>query len=121
MEERTEWQGQIESQIGGDDKRIGRLVGAAETSKEHAEWRRLQWKYWNKLGLLKRKEWPQCHRENSWQVHQSRPCQKEKEQSHLFRVSDHDGEESQNEQEPHLGERKGDQSGNMERKHWTPW
>ena len=38
------------------------------------------------LGLLKRKEWPQCHRESSWQVRQSRLCQKKKEQSHLSRV-----------------------------------
>ena len=32
----------------------GRLVGAAETSKEHAEWCRLQQKTLNILGLLKR-------------------------------------------------------------------
>ena len=36
MEERTGWQGQNESQIGGEEKKNGRLVGAAETSKEHA-------------------------------------------------------------------------------------
>ena len=29
------------------------------------------------LGLLKRKEWPQCHKESSWQARRSRPCQKE--------------------------------------------
>ena len=40
------------------------------------------------LGLLKRKERPQCHRESSWQVLQSGLCQKEKEQSRLFRASD---------------------------------
>ena len=34
MEERTERE--------SESKRSGRLVGAAETSKEHAEWRRLQ-------------------------------------------------------------------------------
>ena len=33
------------------------------------------------LGLLKRKEWPRCHRESSWQVRQSRVCEDEKEQS----------------------------------------
>ena len=60
MEERTEWRGQNESQIGGKEKKNGRLVGAAETSKERAEWRRLQRKNWNILGLPKRKEWPQC-------------------------------------------------------------
>ena len=48
-------------------------------------------------GPLKRKEWPQCHRE-------SRPCQKEKEQSRLSRGPDHEGGESQDGREPHLGE-----------------
>ena len=38
------------------------------------------------LGLPKRKEWPQCHRES-----RSRPCQTGKEQSRLSRVPDHDG------------------------------
>ena len=65
MEERTGWRGQNESQIVGEEKRNGRLVGAAETSKERAEWRRLQRKNWNILGLPKRKEWPQCHRERA--------------------------------------------------------
>ena len=55
MEKRTGWQGQSESQI-EEEKRSGRLVGAAETSKEHAEWRRLQWKNLNILGMLKRKK-----------------------------------------------------------------
>ena len=41
MEERTGWRGQNESQI-GEEKKSGELVGAAETSKERAEWRRLQ-------------------------------------------------------------------------------
>ena len=40
------------------------------------------------VGLLKRKEWPQCPRQSSWQVRQSRLCQKGKEQSRLFRVPD---------------------------------
>ena len=57
MEERTGWQGQNDSQI-VEEKRNGRLVGAAETSKERAEWRRLQRKNLNILGLPKRKEWP---------------------------------------------------------------
>ena len=34
MEERTGWRGPNESQTGGEEKRNGRLVGAAETSKE---------------------------------------------------------------------------------------
>ena len=54
-----------ESQIVGEEKKNGRLVGAAETSKERAEWRRLQQKNLSILGLPKRIEWPQCHRESS--------------------------------------------------------
>ena len=57
--ERTGWRGQNESQIVGAEKRFGRLVGAAETSKKRAEWRRLQRKNLNTLDLPKRKEWPQ--------------------------------------------------------------
>ena len=55
MEERTRWRGQNESQIEGQEKRNGRLVGAAETSKERAEWRRFQRKNLSILGLLKGK------------------------------------------------------------------
>ena len=120
MEERTGWRGQNESQTGEEEKKNGRLNGVAETSKEHAEWPRLQWKNWNKLGLPKKKEWPQCHRESSWQERQSRPCQKEKEQSRQSRVPDHEGGESQGGREPHLGESEGYQSESMERKGWTP-
>ena len=79
---------------------------AAETSKERAEWRRLQRKNLNVLGLMKRKEWPQCHREGSWQVRQSRLCQEKKEQRRQSRVPDHKGGESQGGREPHLGEKK---------------
>ena len=104
MEERTGWRGQNESQIGGEEKKNGRLYGVAETSKELAEWRRLQRKNWNILGLPKRNEWPRCHKESSWQERQSRPCQKEKEQSRQSRVPDHEGGESQGGREPHLGE-----------------
>ena len=53
-----------------------------------AEWRRLQQKNLSILGLLKRKGWPQCHRESSWQVRQSRLCQNRKEQSRLSRAPD---------------------------------
>ena len=74
---------------------------------------------WNKLGLPKRKEWPQCHRESSWQERRSRLCQKEKEQSRRFRVPDHEGGGSQGGREPHLGESEGDQSESMEWKGWT--
>ena len=90
-EEGTEWRGQNESQIERKEKRSGKLVGAAETSKEREEWHRLQWKNLNILGLLKRKEWPQCHRESNWQVCQSCLCQKEKEQSHQSKTPDHKG------------------------------
>ena len=68
MEKRIEWRGQSESQIGG--QRSGSLVGATETSKELAEWPRLQQRNLSILDLLRRKEWPQCHRESSWQVRQ---------------------------------------------------
>ena len=40
------------------EKRSGRLVGAAEISKKHAGWRRLQRKNVSILSLLKRKGWP---------------------------------------------------------------
>ena len=120
MKERIGWRGQNESQIVGEEKKNGRLVGAAKTRKELAEWRRLQRRNLNKLGLLKRKEWPQCHRESSCQVRQSCPCQKEKEQSRLSRIPDHEGVESQSGREPHLGQKEGDQSQSMKKKGWTP-
>ena len=104
MEERTGWRGQNESQIVGEEKKNGRLVGAAETSKERAEWRSLQPKNVNILGLPKSKEWPQCHRESSWQERRSRPCQKENEHSRLFKAPDQEGRESQGGREPHPGE-----------------
>ena len=112
MEERTGWRGENESQIIEKEKRNGRLYGAAETSKERAEWCRLQRKNLNILHLPKRKEWPQCHRESSWQVRRNRPCQKEKEQSLLSKAPDHEKVESQGGREPHLGER-----GRSEREH----
>ena len=56
-------------------------------------------------GLPKRKEWPQCHKESSWQVRRSHLCRKEK--SHLSRSPDREVEESQGEREPHLNERGG--------------
>ena len=55
MKKKTGWRGQSESQIVGEEKRYGRLVGAAETSKKRPGWRRLQRKYLSILGLLKRK------------------------------------------------------------------
>ena len=75
----------------------GRLVGAAETSKELVKWRRLQRKNLNILGLTKKKEWPQCDNKSSWLVRRSRLCQKEKEQSRLSRAPDRKMRESQSE------------------------
>ena len=68
-----------------------------------AKWRRLQWKNLNNLGLLKRKEWPQCHRKSGWQERLNRPCRKE--QSRLSRVPDHNRGESRGGRDPHLGEK----------------
>ena len=62
-----------------EEKRNGRLVGAAEISGQLSEWRKLQRKNLNILGLPKRKEWPQCHKVSSWQGRHSRLCQNEKE------------------------------------------
>ena len=89
-EKRQEWVREI---------RRERLQGIAEgasiaprLASSSAEWRRLQRKNLSMLGLLKRKEWPQCHRESSWQERRSRPCQKKKKQSRLSRVPGHGGE-----------------------------
>ena len=119
MEERTGRQGQNESQIVGEEKRNDRLVGAAEISKEHAEWGRLQRKNLNILGLLKRKEWPQCHRESSCQEHWNCSCQKEKEQSRQSRVPDHEGERVKVRKSCILAREK-NQISSMGRKGWTP-
>ena len=120
IEERTGWRGQNESHIIGEEKKNSRLVGAAETSKERAEWRRLQRRNLSILGLPKMKKWPQCHRESSWQERRSRPCQREKEKSHLSKAPDHQGGESQGGREPRLGESERNQSESMEWKRWTP-
>ena len=100
--------------------RSGRFVGAPETSKERAEWRRLHRKNLNILGRLKRKEWPQYHKESNWQVRQSRLCQEKNVQNRQSRVPDHEGGESYGGQKWHLDEREGDRSGSMKKKGWTP-
>ena len=102
MEERTGRRGQNETQIGGEENKSGRLVVAAETSKKLAEWRRLQRKNLNILGLLKSKEWPQCHRESSWQIHGGRFCQMERNRavSPEYQIMRGRG---QDEQKPYLG------------------
>ena len=67
--------------------RSGRLVSAAETSKEHAEWRRLQRTNLNKL--LKRKEWSQCQRKQLASTPEP-PLPKGNEQSRQSIVPDHE-------------------------------
>ena len=66
----------------GEEKRNDRFVGAAETSGELAEWYRHQRKNLSKLGLPKRKEWPQCHQVSSWQRRPSRLFRSEKKHRH---------------------------------------
>ena len=61
-----------------EEKRNGRLVSAAETSKELAEEPRLQRKNLSILGLPKRKEWLKCHNESCWQIRQASFLQKKK-------------------------------------------
>ena len=102
-----------------EEKGSGRFVVAAKTRRELAEWRRFQRKNINILRLPKRKEWPQGHKVSSWQVHQSRLCQKEKEQSHLSRSSDRGAKENQDDREPHLGEKERNRRGSMGSKEWT--
>ena len=59
------------ARVSEEEERSSKPVGAAETSKEHAEWHRFQQENLNILGLPKKREWPQCHRGSSWQVRQS--------------------------------------------------
>ena len=64
LRQKERWRrGQNDNQIIGEEKRNGRLVGAVETRKERAEWRRLQQKNLNMLGLLKEKVAPVPQRE----------------------------------------------------------
>ena len=104
MKQKIGWQGHNESLIGVEDMRSGRLVGAANISKKFAERRMLQRKNLSILGIVKKREWPQCHRESSWQQRQSCLCQKEKKQNRLFKALDCTIGESQGKREPHLGE-----------------
>ena len=75
-----------------DNRRREEIWQTSWCCLERAEWCRLQQKNLSILGLPKWKEWPQCHRESSWQERRSHPCQKEKEQSRLSKAPDH-GEE----------------------------
>ena len=83
MEERT-------AREKGEEKRNGRLVGAAETSKELAEWPRLQRKNLSILGLLKRKVSSVPQREQLASTPEL-PLPKEKEQRHLSKASPYEG------------------------------
>ena len=102
-----------------EEKRSGRLVGAAEASRA-CRMAQVSAEKLEHSGPAEKEEWRQCHRESSWQVRQSRPCQKEKEQSRLSRGPDLKVGESQDGRESHLGDREGDQSGSMKRKEWAP-
>ena len=93
MKERTGWQRQSESQIRGEDKRNGRLVGAGETSKELAQWHRLQQKNLSVLGVLKKKEWMPQTEQLASTPEPSLPKGKETEDS-----------ESQSKKQSHLDE-----------------
>ena len=101
MEERTGWRGQNESQIGGEEK--WQTCWHCQDQQKACRMAQALAVNLNILGLPKRKEYPQCHRESSWQERRSPFCQKEKEQSRLSRVPDHEGGVSQD--EPHLGKR----------------
>ena len=56
-----------------DHQRACRMAQALTEKLEHS-------------GPAQKKEWPECHRESSWQVRQSRLCQKGKKQSSLSRA-----------------------------------
>ena len=71
-------------------------------------------------GPAKKERVPSVSQRKQPQVHRSRPCQKEKEQSRLSRVPDHEGGETKGGREPHLDEREGDQSESTEMKGRTP-
>ena len=88
-----------------EEKRSGKLVGAAETSKEVVERCRLQQNNLSIQDLPKRRKRPQFNKESSWQERQAAFAKKKQKQSRLSRASDHKVGESQDEQEQHLGER----------------
>ena len=89
-----------------EEKRSGRLVGAAENSKKLAEWRRLQRKNLKILGLPKRTAASVPQREQLASMPEP-PLPKGKEPFEV-KVS-----------KSRTLARKGDQSGSMGRKEWT--
>ena len=119
MEERTEWQEQNESQIGGEEKKNGRFVGAAETSKERADGAGFSGKTLTYRACRKRKSGLSAT-ERAVGKNAGAALAKRKRNRAVF--PEHQimrGRESQGEREPHLGGREGDQSESMERKRWT--
>ena len=59
-------------------REVADLLVLPRPAKSFAEWRRLQQENLSILGVLKRKGWPQCHKESSWQIRRSRFCQRER-------------------------------------------
>ena len=84
-------------------RRSGRLVGGAETSKELAEWRRLQWKNLNILASSKGKSGLSA---TGRAVGKYATFAKTKTKRYLSTSPDYEGGESQGEREPHLRERR---------------
>ena len=111
LEERTGWRGQNESQIVGEEKRNGRLVGAAETSKECAKWRRLQRKNLFTLGLPKTRVASVPQREQLARTPEPLFVKGTGTEPSVQSIRSLGGE-SQGGREPHLGER-----GGSEREH----
>ena len=107
MEERTEQESNKRK-----TEKNSRFVGAAKTSKEHAEWCRLQQKNVSILGLLKWKEWSSAT-ERAVGKYVRATFAKRKRNRAIYPKQEIIWWESQ-------GEREGDQSGSMERKGWTP-
>ena len=62
-----------------DQQRACRMAQASAEKLEHT-------------GPAEKEEWPQCHRESSWQERQSLLCLKKKEQSRQSKAPDHEGE-----------------------------
>ena len=98
-----------------DRRRSSRLVGAAETSKERAEWHRLQRKNLSILGLLKRKDGLSATERAVGEYAGAALAKRKRNRavSPEYQIMRGD---SQGGREPHLGEREGDQSGSMRRK-----
>ena len=116
----TGWRGQNESQIGEEEKRNGRFYGAAETSKELAEWRRLQRKNLSILGLPKEKSGLNATERAVGKNAGAALGKRKRNRAVCPEYQVMRGERVKMGQEPHLGEKKRDQSERMKRKGWTP-